>query len=269
MNAPTNREDNIFVIEAAGGNATAIMVIDNLQERSWYEINGTQLMKETEKFGVEQAGFLIPSADHYEMSGGEFCGNAARSAALILSRIKQQNEFSFTMSGCLYPVEAEVEFDGDKANVKCTFKGLPSDVTEVQVLQGRTAKLIDLGGIAHVLIEGEFPKDDYEKKHRQVCQELGLLNHDAVGVDWFQRFDNGVHLDPVVWVRAIDSFFYETACGSGTIAVFLATGIKEVEQPSKKIIRVEKVADKLSLESTMEVTNGSFGVLNQAGQGGV
>lgn len=238
-----------YVIKAAGGNPTAIRTIKNQLTRKQFEKFGADLMLETESFGVEQAGFLVQkdSQFHFEMSGGEFCGNAARSAALVISQITGKPENSFTMSGYKGVVQSHV--DGN--NVRCEFKGLPT-LKKESLFNGAKLTVVDLGGIVHVVIEDEFP-ENYKIVHKQITQELGLQNRDAVGVLWIQKNGKSVNLNPVVWVKSIDTFFYETACGSGSIAVVKATGVKEVTQPSGQVINATITKDSVVLESAMEI----------------
>lgn len=75
---------NQTLITAAGGNGTAIEILDQALTRQEYESRGKALESDFVADGVEQAGFLIPSDRHFEMAGGEFCGNATRSAAVAL-----------------------------------------------------------------------------------------------------------------------------------------------------------------------------------------
>lgn len=248
-------KNNTFIIAAAGGNATAIEMLEHGMTRDEYEVRGKELMAETEHHGVEQCGFLIPEDDHFEMSGGEFCGNAARAAAILFHQLKGESEFEFTMSGFHGPVRATVNQNDTFAyDVTCVFSGLETQTTPVQAL-GLEAKLVDLGGIVHVVIESDFPTNDYETQHRQITQDLNLTKRDAVGVCWVIRDGDSVTMHPVVWVRGIDSFFYETSCGSGTIAVGHVTGINSVVQPSGQTIDVHFHPDAVHLHSSMEVTH--------------
>jgi len=60
---------------------------------------------------------------------------------------------------------------------------------------------------------------------------------------------NLLNFIPIVWVKEIDTFFYETACGSGTVAVCAYCDENEITvlQPSgyeikaKKLLKNEKV----------------------------
>ena len=246
-----------YIILAAGGNATAIVITDTPHDRAWYEEQGRDLMRRTEPLGVEQAGFLNLSARHFEMSGGEFCGNAARSAAMLIAKQSGDMEFDFTMSGYEGAVHAQVSRDGDAASVTCTFPNLKA-VAQAVELPGGEGMLVDLGGIVHVLTHERFVNDRsvYEPRHREITQALGLSQRPAVGVCWIQPQDGGgVLIHPVVWVRGIDSFFYETACGSGSIAAAAATGDQSIWQPSGQSIHVVIDGGGVHLSSTMEISH--------------
>lgn len=247
-----------YIVLAAGGNATAIVISETPHDRTWYEEQGRDLMQRTEKFGVEQAGFLDLNALHFEMSGGEFCGNAARSAAMLISKYKGESTFAFTMSGYEGEVSARVVFSEDsKALVTCIFPNLPSVVHTVVLPGGGEAKLVDLGGIVHVLTQEQFVNDRsvYESRHREITNALGLAQRSAVGVCWIERLPQGIMIHPVVWVRGIDSFFYETACGSGSIAASAATGETQIVQPSGESIQVVIDQDGIHLTSAMEISH--------------
>jgi len=244
------------LVTAAGGNGTAIEIIDAPLPRSQYETRGKVLGDEFEPFGAEQAGFLIPSQSHFEMAGGEFCGNASRAAALLLSDIENRSEVRFTVSGFDGTVDAVVNKTSDTLyDVRCEFPGMPTDVRQVVLDNGQRASIVDLGGIVHVVVEGDFPEDDavYKDMHRAITKQFGLGDREAVGVVWFERTGTGVQIHPVVWVKAVDTFFYEASCGSGTIAVGRVTGETEITQPTGKNIRAEITPGNVALESEMEV----------------
>lgn len=99
---------NQTLITAAGGNGTAIEILDQALTRQEYESRGKALEGDFAADGVEQAGFLIPSKRHFEMAGGEFCGNATRSAAVALYDRCGESDPSFTVSGFTGTVSASV-----------------------------------------------------------------------------------------------------------------------------------------------------------------
>lgn len=246
-----------YLITAAGGNGTAIRVIDHKLSRQDYAEQGQKLGQLMEPQGAEQAGFLIPSANHFEMAGGEFCGNASRAAAILFSELNGgAQDVQFTVSGFNGTVTAHVEkHDPDHYRVRCIFPGMPTDSREVVLSNGQTASVVDLGGIVHVVIEAPFPseKTDYESQHTAIVSELGLADREAVGVVWFERAEDSIVMHPVVWVKGVSTFFYEQSCGSGTIAVGRVTGAPSVIQPTTQRINAHISNDAVTLESEMEV----------------
>lgn len=244
------------LITAAGGNGTAIRVITQPLTRSEYADDGKVLGDKMEAFGAEQAGFLVLDNSHFEMAGGEFCGNATRAAAVLFSENTGSKDVSFTVSGFDGTVSAHVErHSTGQYGVRCVFPGMPTEVRSVTLEGGQPAAIVDLGGIVHVVIEGSFPidPDEYTAIHRSITEQFNLGERGAVGVIWFERNQNTVLMHPVVWVKAIDSFFYETSCGSGTIAVGRVTGVSSIVQPTGKTISVAFNEGAVTLESEMEV----------------
>ena len=126
---------------------------------------------------------------------------------------------------------------------------------DVTLEDGTPASIVDLGGIVHVVIEGEFPSktNEYSAQHRRIVNQFNLGNRDAVGVVWYQKSGDAIVMHPVVWVRAVDTFYYESSCGSGTIAVGRVTGVSSIVQPSEMTISADITEDEVVLKSDMEV----------------
>ncbi len=247
-----NITSSLYIITAAGGNPTAIRVLPRTESPDWYAERGGILMAETAALGVEQAGFLIPEESRFMMSGGEFCGNAARAAAMLLARFMGAEEGAFQMSGYTGDIRSHVRWENEtNANVTCIFDHLPIEVCREQDAKD-TLQIVDLGGIVHIVIEEALPSD-YKARHRALTRRFGLSDRGAVGVCWIERSANRVTLHPVVWVKAIDSFFYETSCGSGSIAATVVTGASTITQPSGEAIEVRREGTQVSLQSRMEV----------------
>ena len=247
-----------YLITAAGGNGTAIRVLDNPMSRTEYAREGKRLGHTMEQYGAEQTGFLVLPHNHLEMSGGEFCGNASRAAAVLLWRSKDIHDVSFTTSGYSGVVRAKVIKINDRNyDVECVFDGLPTDSKEATFANGGRATIVDLGGIVHVILEATFPAGDpslYQDVHRRITRELGLENRSAVGVVWFERLGKSIKMHPVVWVKNVDTFFYEQSCGSGTIALSKVTGAQSIVQPTGQSIEVRITDVSVTLRSKMEIT---------------
>ena len=246
---------SMVVITAAGGNGTAIEILDDPLTRMEYSSRGRLLGERMEKLGAEQAGFLVSSQSHFEMAGGEFCGNASRAAAVLFSELRGADNVEFTVSGFKGLVSATVDRRSDNEYyVRCRFPGMSVGVYPVEGHE-QTINIVDLGGIVYVVVESRFPAqaEVYRETHHQLTEELSLREREGVGVVWIERKDDSVAIHPVVWVRSIDTFFYESSCGSGTIAACAVTGVSDIIQPTGKIIRAEVDGDFVTLESDMEV----------------
>lgn len=249
-----------LVITAAGGNGTAIRIIDQPLSREQYALEGKVFGVANEKYGAEQAGFLIPSERHFEMAGGEFCGNAARSAAVLFSRIWNTDAVAFTMSGYDGLVKATLKESAPNTYLaECVFAGLPTKQTDLVLRNGQPVSVVDLGGIVHVMIEAPFPVEpsSYEALHRSIVCELSFEERGAVGVIWFERISEKVGIYPVVWVREVNTFFFEQSCGSGSIAAGKVTGVSSIIQPTGRDIEVAITASGVTLRSLMEVVHES------------
>ena len=254
---------SIFMVTAAGGNCTALEILDEPRDRQWYQTRGRELEQIGKPYDVEQAGFVILPETRLEMTGGEFCGNASRAAALLLSKVLGLKTFRLNVSGTPHQVKATVSDEKlDHAYVQCDFTKLPNQVDHVSLSTGEDARFVDLKGIVHVLVFAPFPEgkdgdgeERYKKDHRRIMSELNLAHHPAVGVCWIQKDSRRTRMDPVVWVRDADTFYYESSCGSGSIATSFATGAEFIEQPSGKTIRVHQEGEITSLASEMEISH--------------
>lgn len=248
--------NNLHIISAAGGNATAIQVLELPLSRKNYELRGKGLMELGQQYNVEQCGFLVLGPEnHFEMSGGEFCGNAARSVALLISQIDKKSEVSFTMSGYSGTVKATISNNANKTpTVKCIFTDLDYSMMR-KSFTDENVTIVDLGGIVHVIFSSAFPLDSYEKMHRSVVDVLDFSGRSAVGVVWLKSDNDRIAIDPVVWVRAVDTFYYETSCGSASIAVAIMSNksLVDIYQPSGQSISVRTLKNTIELESIMEV----------------
>ena len=248
--------EQVSLITAAGGNSTAIQTLSEPLTRDKYVARGKVLGEEMERYGAEQTGFLIPSHSHFEMAGGEFCGNASRAAAVLLSEAERRPKVVFTVSGFEGTVNAAVAKQSDELyDVRCEFPGMPTEVQPVTLDSGQKASIVDLGGIVHVVIDRKFPSESnaYQEAHRAITERFNLGDGEAVGVIWFEKDQENITIHPVVWVKAVGTFFYEESCGSGTIATSRVTGVSNIIQPTGKTIKAEITPGSVALESEMEV----------------
>ncbi|MBI2984607.1 MAG: hypothetical protein HYY50_03210 [Candidatus Kerfeldbacteria bacterium] len=243
-------EQQLQVVLAAGGNPTGVICYPDDRHRGRYGEEAKRHMAADPT--IEQFGFL-EGTTHLQMSGGEFCGNAARVAALLISEQTGRNEGTFTISG----YDGTVRYVVNGNLVRGEFPRYRYQRRPVK-FQQIEATLVDLGGIVHVVLPPTVPfrndKAYYQHLHGQAVQALALQDRAAVGMIWVEFRDPAVAIHPVVWVREIDSFFYESSCGSGTLATIIALDRPSLKiyQPSGQAISAERYnSDTLAITSTI------------------
>ncbi len=165
---------------------------------------------------VEQVGFLQkpknPAADiHLEMTGGEFCGNATRSAAFLWSQKSGQKNLLIEVSGMQDLVPAWC------ASHDCSINIPSSIIMGIQHLPNAT--LIEMQGISHFVIDAKTPSTEeihtIIEPHKQLPAVGAIFTHIQGGV---------ISIDPYVYFiqGAEPVLVRETGCASGSIAAALA-----------------------------------------------
>lgn len=67
----------------------------------------------------------------------------------------------------------------------------------------------------------------------------------AIGIMFLEKISSKIRINPVVWVKYIDTVFYETACGSGSFGTAIYNYYKnnkeklEIIQPSGYSINID------------------------------
>lgn len=190
---------------------------------------------------IEQCCFITTSHHpeamaRIEMLGGEFCGNATRSSIWLITKgIDYQGLIE--VSGVSRPLEFLVK-DGEVIlEMPLPEKGhLVEDVEE--------GSLVHLDGISHLVVTADKelaePRELLElllKTNKYDC-----ASSPAFGVSYFDQRTGAAKF--CVWVKAVDTIFDESACGSGTCAIAIAKTSEnkqsqelEILQPSGKTIR--------------------------------
>jgi len=225
-----------FTKVSPSGNMTILIWSDVKREEQANIAN--ILMDCTYHLGAEQVGYVEKSQNskaiaHLQMMGGEFCGNATRSLAFMLVARKSSNiiiknniaKFYLTVSGVQEPLEVEVECDSNENPISAKVQ-MPIYNNIDSVCRKENVDLVSLEGISHIIVDNDktpFNKERYKDDFIELRDSLDLKDKEAVGVMWKTiEKDNSISMEPVVWVKETDSYFYETSCGSGTVALALA-----------------------------------------------
>ena len=261
------RKIKIIVADPAGN--ITIFVKDRFGRESYQNI-ASQLLAMEELKG-EQVAFIqdVPQCGRaegkLEMCGLEFCGNASRAYGLIRAKelgIDGKGQVFIDMSGCSEILTIEVDTNTGYTKVAMP---LPASMGEidlsrlpigdvdanpmVQVLLRRAA-LVDFGGIVHVVVSDIEPEPETFELIRDMIIEM--YNPPAVGVMFCNSEKN--NMVPVVYVRDVDTTYFEGSCGSGVTACaaafarVLGDGVYNFSFPQPAGI----------IDSTVEIQKGQF-----------
>lgn len=213
------RKIRIRIADPAGN--ITIFVLDHF-ERSQYQKIATQLLA-MEEFHAEQVAF-IKNDDTMEMCGLEFCGNASRSFALICAQnrgISGRAVMTVNVSGSSEPLRVSIDTDTNYTRIKMP---APLSVTSIsgcplECVNGSV--LVDLGGISHVVLHNiTGTKETFDVIRNFINREF---DPPAMGVMFYNDEDSS--LVPVVYVKDVDTTYFEGSCGSGSTAVAVALSI--------------------------------------------
>lgn len=219
---------NIDIIVANPAGNITIFVLDKFP-RADYQNIATQLLAMKELKG-EQVSF-VTGENSMEMCGLEFCGNASRAFALLLAKhrgLKGSVKIDVNISGCEETLTAEVNTDTNYTKIKMP---MPLSITELMPneLSGITlpdnSKLVDFGGIMHILVQNLSPTIENFNLIKDAIN--AKYNPPAMGVMFYDT--NTEKLTPVVYVKDVDTTYFEGSCGSGSTAVAAGFAAKEKE----------------------------------------
>lgn len=230
------------------GNATAIL-FDQLMHVDARALNEDVTNRASAIQGVppvEQCGFITTprmptSVARLQMFGGEFCGNALRSAAWLVMR-GADSRGQIECSGVEKPLGFEIESGVVSLE-------MPVVVSKSGPCTQRPDGIeVELSGITHLV---QFPsRERRTPEAREVLQSLlnqpdsSYASLPALGVSQFEESSRSAQF--AVWVRDVNTIFDETACGSGTAAIAMALAWRagsstkvDVVQPSGRVISGE------------------------------
>ena len=202
---------------------------------------------------AEQVGFLSPRFEGVamRMAGGEFCGNAAMSAAALfaLDHGIADGTVSVAVSGEPAPVTVCVSALPDGSMRGEEEMPRPVSVGEERFPDGATRPVVRFHGISHVILETPLERDEAEKLAPVWCRFLGAASLGIMTVNLtVDRLRGAGTLLPLVYVPAAGTLFWENSCASGTTAVGAYFAAKEgvaslsLRQPGG-VLRVDAAED--------------------------
>lgn len=209
-----------YLIYRPAGNDTALVYGTNYTKEMKKKINDSIMKKHS---NVEQVGFINNTGrKELQMAGGEFCGNATRSAAYnYLEGMPGKIQISVNLKDLIL-----AGVDKNK-NAWCEIPLYRQNNIIKEKENG--IFIVELKGITVIVIkEVEAQKylknkDNLKQIGKKLIVDYNLINNSAVGVMFCEKEaeNEKIKINPIVWVKDIDTLFYETACGSGSVAVCL------------------------------------------------
>ena len=210
---------------------------------------------------VEQVGFLSNETNRLEMAGGEFCMNATRCAIYEYSK-ENEDSIEISVSGTNNSLKGRVLND-NKVEIKIDISKNIDELIEVQ----NDFILVKIDGILIVIFDEEKSKEyirklkDNEELAKKELKEFMNKNiqttEKAIGIMLLENVLDKIKINPVVWVKDIDTVFYETACGSGSLATAIYNyynckeEMLEIIQPSGYTVNIELDTKKQLIENAI------------------
>ena len=241
---------NIKITVANPAGNKTIFVHDKF-ERAAYAKVAEQLLG-MEEFAAEQVAFILDAPEcgraegKMEMCGLEFCGNATRTFGLMVARqlgISGSGKVFVDVSGVDEILTVEVNTNTNYTKVKMpayidikrfdisgifdtaggsesagATGGAPGAAAADAAL--KEVKAVDFGGILHLIIP-DIPAnlENFERVKKFVYDRF---NPPAMGAMFYDTKNET--LAPVVYVKDVDSTYFEGSCASGTASCAIAFG---------------------------------------------
>lgn len=248
MNRQQQKKDVKLVVAYPSGNTTALMF-------GQVRLNPISLNTKIMKFWkntqptmseIEQCCLILPpnnlnSIGRVQMLGGEFCGNATRCAVKVLVG-KANQSGTIEVSGS----EEALKFQVRGGVIRLTMPRL-----KAPPIRTKDGYLVCFDGIKHLVILDPLTAVGAKTLIEELIRadKYGFGSSRAVGVCFYSSLTGMAKF--AVYVKAVDTIFEETACGSGSASIAIARAVVskknqklELRQPSGEIITATADIDK-------------------------
>ena len=219
-----------YILADPEGNRT--LLVFSPVEREDYQETARALLDECPE--AEQVGFVKEPVEYagcelpcMEMCGLEFCGNATRAFAFYEASRQDPplDEIVVKVSGTEDPLRAWI--DHDRAVVRLSMpipyamRRISISLTDTDGREGRnvSGELVEMEGIAHLIVMDVKPEEDTFVALRDYVYE-NIEEYPAFGVMFVDI--SADMMTPVVYVKDVDTVYFEGSCASGTVAAAYA-----------------------------------------------
>lgn len=272
-----------YLVMDPEGNIT-ILVLSPV-EREEYQIVAHALLDANP--AAEQVGYVVSDGGNgsgreyplMEMSGLEFCGNATRSFAFYEAMLQEPpaEEIDVMVSGCDYPLHAWIDAKDPSGGTVRLQMPIPEEMEEISIpvtadlaaeLQLPedakdhyiTGQLVHMDGISHLIIRS-IPAEVTGKCSRETMDCLFMHLRDSVyqittrdlpafGVMFADP--KAGRMTPIVYVRDVDTTYFEGSCASGSNAAAYAMAVSDLATAGCCSYTLKQPAGTLNIDVTGE-----------------
>ena len=206
----------LIQIADPSGNKTAFVLSGARPED--YKGIARYILEQTD-YGAEQVAF-VKSTTAFDMSGMEFCGNAARAFALLSAKGMIDGKASedsrtvlvVSMSGGRKPIVCGVDTESCHASASIPLPKRIKTLKHCEFKPAESKTVLVMEGIVHLIADDiEYSEENFDQI-REAMQEQ--FDPSALGVMYLNT--KTLEMTPVVYVRDVDSTYIEGSCGSGS-----------------------------------------------------
>ena len=207
------------------GNKTAFVL--NGARSEDYQSIAKYILEQTD-YGAEQVAF-VKSTNAFDMSGMEFCGNAARAFALMSAKgmidgkpsEDSRTFMEVSVSDSRHPVICGIDKDTGHASASIPLPKRIKTLKHCDLAPAVGKSVIIMDGIAHLIADDlEYDEEGFDQIRQAMLEQFDTP---ALGVMYLNT--KTLEMKPVVYVQGVQSTFEEGSCGSGSAAAayWLAT----------------------------------------------
>ena len=260
-----------YIVADPAGNVTILVLSPT--DRADYQTVAHALLEACPE--AEQVGYILPEADYprMDMCGLEFCGNASRAFAFYdaVQHDPFLTELKVQVSGCDHPLQAWIDAGPDKQGTAMIQMPVPTDIEDITIplpdefteLAGRqtvSGRLVHMDGISHLIIDtisdaaiakaGRSTMDNLFSVIRDCAYEMTGMDFPAFGVMFVDR--EADRMTPVVYVRDVDTVYFEGSCASGSTAAAFAMATSDLKEQDQVSYTLRQPAGSLHVDISGE-----------------
>lgn len=157
-----------------------------------------------------------------QMMGNELSVNGTMAGAFYLLSKLKKNKIRFETSGLKTLVEAKVK------NNSVLIRFSKSMVKSIN------KNVVSLRGINYLLWPG-IKRKRTTKQQKETLLKMAR-GYPASGIVFYEKN----RIQPLIYVKATNTFIWETSCGSGSIAYALISGRSKIVQPSGSTVTIRQ-----------------------------